>query len=91
MNFMSVVGGGDSIKRISVAIEAQIRNVEITKVHVSVLNELFGFLSKRFHINQSVVDGCLDIIREGGLDILRGTISEPQVIRTYHLIEAKNE
>lgn len=84
-------GEGECLKRIVVALQAQLGNTKWTHAHVKLLNAAAPFLRVRWLINEATVSECYEIIAELGLDQFRGTMSGDGIVRRYVLQEVKNE
>jgi len=84
-------GQGEHLKRVVVAIESQTKNVEWTSSHVAFLEEVIGFLSTRYVIDEFVVSQCVVSIKSHGLDPFRGTVAEPETLRKYKIVESNDD
>jgi len=84
-------GQEESLARIAVAIESQVKNVEWSARHVSFLREFLAYLSTRYMVDAAVVDFCLDCIRSHGLDPFRGTLTDTDSVKQYRIVEASDE
>lgn len=84
-------GQGEILKRIIVAIQSQVNNVQWEKSHAEFLTDIFAFLRVRYLIDESVVATCYDMIKEHGLDPFRGSVATPLAAKRYRIEEIKNE
>lgn len=82
-------GEGESLKGVVVAIQSQLSNARWTVQHVNFLKAALLFLRARWVINDQTVDTIDDMIEEHGLDVFRGTVSEPDVVTRYIIAEAR--
>ena len=70
-------GEAESLKRIVVAIQAQINNAPLDGRHVSFLTDVFRNLRVLHLINSAAVNEVLNAVKRHKLDLFRGTVSEP--------------
>lgn len=84
-------GEDECLKRMVVAIQAQLNNTKWTATHVELLKTFVPFLRVRWLINEATVSECYDIIEETGLDQFRGTLSRDDVVRRYVLQEVTDD
>jgi hypothetical protein len=84
-------GEDECLKRLVVAVQAQLGNTKWTGTHVELLKTIVPFLRVRWLINDATVSECYEIIEEMGLDQFRGTLSGDDVVRRYVLQEVKDE
>ncbi|MGH7137944.1 MAG: hypothetical protein ACREHD_19520 [Pirellulales bacterium] len=84
-------GEDECLKRMVVAIQAQLNNAKWTATHVELLRTFVPFLRVRWLINEATVSECLDMIEETGLDQFRGTLSGDGVVRRYVLQEVTDD
>ena len=84
-------GESECLKNIVVAVRFQIGNVRWTEAHVAFLEELAVFLRARYLIDDDVVEMCYDMVDAHGLDVFRGTISEPEVVREFKVVEVTDD
>jgi hypothetical protein len=80
-------GQGEALKRVVVAIQSQVNNVQWEKTHADFLMEVFTFLRVRYLIDESVVAACYDTMKEHGLDPFRGSVAESLVVKRYRIEE----
>jgi hypothetical protein len=80
-------GQGEALKRVIVAIQSQVNNVQWEKTHADFLMDVFTFLRVRYLINDSVVAECYDMMKERGLDPFRGSVAQPLVVKRYRIEE----
>ena len=84
-------GEDECLKRMVVAIQAQLSNTKWTATHVELLRTFVTFLRVRWLINEATVSECYDMIEEMGLDQFRGTLSGDDVVRRYVLQEVMDD
>ncbi len=84
-------GEEDAIKSVVVAIQSQVLNVIWTQEIASFMVDVAAFLRARFTIDAETVDTVNDIIEEHGLDVFRGTVSEPQVRSSSRHVKSEGE
>jgi hypothetical protein len=84
-------GEGECLKNIVVAVRFQIGNVRWTESHVAFLEDLAVFLRARYLIDDDVVEMCYDMVDSHGLDMFRGTLSEPEVVREFKVVEVTDD
>ncbi len=80
-------GQGESLKTIVVAIQSQISNAQWTASHVAFLRAAISFLRPRWLINDQMADEIDGMIEEYDLHVFRGTVSEPDVVTQYRVVE----
>ena len=80
-------GQGESLKRVVVAVQSQVNNARWDRMHVEFLRDVIRFLRVRYLVDEAAVDACYDIMKARGLDPLRGTICQPQVVQRYRIEE----
>ena len=80
-------GEGECLKRVVVAVQAQINNSWWTQAHVQFLDDIVGRLRVRYLINEAVVRECYELIELHGLDPFRGGVSEPEVRKRFRIQE----
>lgn len=80
-------GEDECLQRIAVAVETQVKNTELTEKHVSFLIDFFSFLKTRYHIDESIVQDCIQRIKQNGLDPFRGTLTETEGSKRYKVVE----
>ena len=78
---------GESLKSVVVAIQSQINNAKITDRHVAFLSDAVAHLRARYTIDEATVDAINDMIEDQGLDVFRGTVSQPEVLTHYRIVE----
>lgn len=84
-------GERECLKRMVVAVQAQLGNTNWLAAHVELLREMVRFLRVRWLINEATVSECYHIIEEMGFDQFRGTLSGDDVLRRYVLQEVKDD
>jgi hypothetical protein len=82
-------GQDESLKRIVVAIGSQLNNVDWTDAHVGFLKNVVSLLRNSYLIDDSLVTECLELIREHGLEVFRGTVTETEVRKKYRIAEVE--
>lgn len=80
-------GEAEALKRIVVSIQAQINNSPLDGRHVRFLTEVFRNLRVRYLIDSIAVDEVQHAVKRHGLDLFRGTVSEPVVRKRYMIVE----
>ena len=80
-------GEAESLKRIVVAIQAQINNSTLDHRHVSFLTDVFRNLRVRYLIDSAAVDEVLRAVQQHKLDLFRGTVSEPIIQKRFKIVE----
>jgi hypothetical protein len=80
-------GEAESLKRIVVAIQAQIHNSTLDTRHLSFLTEVFHNLRVRSQIDSAAVEEVQCAAKRHKLDLFRGTVSEPVVLKRYKIVE----
>ncbi len=80
-------GDGESLKKIVVTIQSQLNNVEWTGEHVRFAKVIFATIRARRVVNDDLAKECMEIVKEHGLDIFRGTVSG-DVERRFVLVPA---
>ena len=85
--YVNTWGERECLKRIVLAIGSQIYNVQWTQAHVAFLKDVVGLLQISYHIDDSLVEECLKLIRVHGLEVFRGTIAETEVRKKYRIME----
>lgn len=80
-------GEGECLKRVVVAVQAQLNNSCWTQAHVQFLDDIVGRLRVRYLINEAVVRECHELIELHGLDPFRGGVSEPEVRKRFRIQE----
>lgn len=84
-------GEDECLKRMVVAVQAQLGNTNWMAAHVELLRTMVRFFRVRWLINEATVSECYEIIEQMELDQFRGTLSGDDVIRRYVLQEVKDE
>lgn len=84
-------GEGEYLKRAVVVLQSQINNAVWTRHHVLFLREAVRLLKVRYVIDESTVSDLKELVRSHGLDLFRGTISEPAVRKRYRIVEEELE
>jgi hypothetical protein len=80
-------GESEVLKRVVVAIQSQVNNVQWERRHAEFLDDVLSYLRVRFLVDESVVAACYDMMKERGLDPFRGSITEPLVVKRYRIEE----
>jgi hypothetical protein len=84
-------GGGDYLKNSVVCIRFQLSNANWTAQHAAFLRDVVDFIRSRYTIDDAIVDQCYDMVNEHGLDVFRGTVSEPETVHKYRIVEVTEE
>lgn len=84
-------GQDEILQRAVVAIQSQVNNAHWTTRHVEFLTDVLRFLRARYVLSESTIDECYVMIEKHGLDPFRGTVSEPEVVKRYRIIEVQDE
>ena len=80
-------GCGESLKAAVAAVQSQVNNAAWNVQHIRFLRNAVRYLRARSVIDAATVEEVNDLIEEHGLDVFRGTVSEPEVVRRYRIIE----
>ena len=84
-------GGDEILQRAVVAIQSQVNNAHWTTRHVEFFRDVLRFLRARYVLSESTIDECYEMIEKHGLDPFRGTLSEPEVVKRYRIVEVQEE
>ena len=71
-------GEGECLKSVVVALQSQLNNAHWAAKHVDFLDAAIQHLRARAVVNDQTVDAVNNMIEENGLDVFRGTVSDPQ-------------
>jgi hypothetical protein len=82
-------GENECLKRTVVAIQSQVNNINWTRQHVDFLKDIVNYLRVRYLIDEATVNACYTMLADRGLDLFRGTVSEPKVVKKYRIDEVK--
>ena len=84
-------GKDEILQRAVVAVQSQVNNAQWTTRHVEFLRDVLRFLRPRYVLGEDTIDECYEIIEKHGLDPFRGTVSEPEVLKRYRIVEVQKE
>lgn len=69
-------GEPEALKKVVVAIQSQVLNVDWTLDHARFVQNAVSFLRAQYAINSRTVDEIYGAIRQFGFDVFRGTVSQ---------------
>ena len=84
-------GQGESLKSIVVLLQSQLNNAEWTARHVNLLRSTMCFLRVRNVLNDQTVAEIRDMIKESGLNIFRGSITDVGFVSKYRVQKVEAE
>lgn len=81
-------GQGESLKLAVTVLRIPTRNARWTPQHIQFLQEAARLLRVQYLIDSSTVGMLKQLLKAYGLDIFRGSVTQPEVLRRYKIIEA---
>jgi soluble cytochrome b562 len=81
-------GEGESLKLAVTVLRIPTKNARWKSSHIRFLLEAARLLRVQYLVDQSTVNSCKQLLKAHGLDVFRGSVREPDVIRRYKIVEA---